>query len=336
MGTIQENIARIQQAKADIKEAIIAKGVEVADDVKIDGFADKIGEIQQGGGGQFAIDFGEEIYTNNAYSMTAEQEDIDYYNQIQAERAAYAAGTGGRSDAEIQNDPEFKRKIAWWPKGMKFGYTFLDFVRLKFLDASGFNFTGRRDNICKNCTSLNRVDNLSLEEGTIITNAFAFSGIKYANFNLPSATSITSLFQYCLQLTTIKLTSTTNIENYSGVCTGNLYLKEVVIDDMSKATNVANLFAYDNKIEKLKLGKVGIALSCTSPVLSPESIAYILRNRLNGKAWKFTLNATAKAKFLAKVDDGSVYEERDDSGEVVHTSTYAEIYTEAQSEVTLS
>jgi hypothetical protein len=110
----------------------------------------------------------------------------------------------------------------------------------------------------------------------------------------------------------------------------------VLIDDMSKATNVANMFSLCSKIEKLTLGKVGIALSCTSPVLSPESIAYILRNRLKGKAWKLTLNATAKTNFLAKVDDGSVYEERDDSGEIVHTSTYAEIYTEAQSEVTLA
>ena len=49
MATITDNIDRIKQAKEDIKEAIIAKGVEVADDVRIDGYAEKIGEIQQGG-----------------------------------------------------------------------------------------------------------------------------------------------------------------------------------------------------------------------------------------------------------------------------------------------
>ena len=108
--TITENINRIEQAKADIKEAIIAKGVEVSDDVRIDGYAEKIGEIKQGGGGQFAIDFGEEIATGNPYFIGALQEDIDYYNQIQAERAAYAAGTGGRSDIEILADPNFKKK----------------------------------------------------------------------------------------------------------------------------------------------------------------------------------------------------------------------------------
>ena len=49
MATITDNISRIKQAKADIKEAIIAKGVEVEDDVRIDGYAEKISEIQQGG-----------------------------------------------------------------------------------------------------------------------------------------------------------------------------------------------------------------------------------------------------------------------------------------------
>lgn len=49
MATITDNINRIKQAKADIKEAIISKGVEVEDDVRIDGYAAKIGEIQQGG-----------------------------------------------------------------------------------------------------------------------------------------------------------------------------------------------------------------------------------------------------------------------------------------------
>lgn len=334
--TITENINRIKQAKEDIKEAIIAKGVEVTDDVRIDGYAEKIGEIQQGGSGQFAIDYGEEIYTNNAYSMTAEQEDIDYYNQIQAERAAYAAGAGGRSDAEIQADPEFKRKIAWWPKGMKFGSTFTEYVRLKFLDASGFKLTGTKYNTFRRCISLNRVDNMSLEEATGIVSTFSYSGLKEANFNIPLTTNISSFFECGFQLTTIKFTSSANVENWAAFCSTCPFLKEVLIDDMSKATNVINMFLSCNKIETLRLGKVGITLSCTSPVLSPESIAYILRNRLKGKVWKLTLNATVKAKFLAKVDDGSIYEERDDSGEVVHTSTYAEIYTEAQSEVTLA
>lgn len=49
MTTIAENIARIQQAKADIKSAIEAKGVEVGDGL-INTYADKVAEISGGGG----------------------------------------------------------------------------------------------------------------------------------------------------------------------------------------------------------------------------------------------------------------------------------------------
>ncbi len=44
MATTQENLQRIIQAKANIKEAIIAKGVQVGDE-RIEGYADLIGQI---------------------------------------------------------------------------------------------------------------------------------------------------------------------------------------------------------------------------------------------------------------------------------------------------
>lgn len=48
--TIQDNLNRIQQAKSDIKAAIESKGVYVDDADKIDIYASKIYEIEQGGG----------------------------------------------------------------------------------------------------------------------------------------------------------------------------------------------------------------------------------------------------------------------------------------------
>ena len=49
---ITENIQRIQQAKIDIRNAIIQKGVSVSDTLTIDNFADKILQIEGGGGGE--------------------------------------------------------------------------------------------------------------------------------------------------------------------------------------------------------------------------------------------------------------------------------------------
>lgn len=51
MATISENIQRINKAKSDIKNAIIAKGGSVADNDKIDTYATAIEALPSGGGG---------------------------------------------------------------------------------------------------------------------------------------------------------------------------------------------------------------------------------------------------------------------------------------------
>jgi hypothetical protein len=49
-GTLEENIWRIQQAKLAIRDAIQAKGIQIEDSDRIDTYASKIYEIEQGGG----------------------------------------------------------------------------------------------------------------------------------------------------------------------------------------------------------------------------------------------------------------------------------------------
>lgn len=48
--SVAEQITRINNAKADIRQAIIDKGVDVDESAKIDTYAEKIGEISGGGG----------------------------------------------------------------------------------------------------------------------------------------------------------------------------------------------------------------------------------------------------------------------------------------------
>lgn len=328
MATIQDNINRIKQAKADIKEAIIAKGVEMADDVRIDGYAEKIGEIQQGGGGsQFAIDYGEEIYTNNAYSMTAEQEDIDYYNQIQAERAAYAAGTGGRSDAEIFADPIFKEKIAWWPKGMKrkdsdvmrffyrlrelieptmpfrnINYLLADCINLKNVEIDATTST-RGSYFFNNCYTLEKVianfDNIT-EATYMYGNCVALKDGEFP-LNYPKITTMTATFLNCKHIVNVRLT-TPPLENVNTLFNGctNLELLEVNIGGKMQANGLTNVFFGTNKLKVCHLvGWNSLSLSIPSPVLEPESVHYILFNTEDATARKLTLNATAKANWEA-------------------------------------
>ena len=49
MATITEQLTSLANTKTAIKDAIVAKGVQVADDTPFSGYADKIGEISGGG-----------------------------------------------------------------------------------------------------------------------------------------------------------------------------------------------------------------------------------------------------------------------------------------------
>lgn len=325
MATITENINRIKQAKADIKEAIIAKGVEVADDVKIDGYAEKIGEIQQGGGdSQFAIDYGEEIYSNNAYTMTAEQEDIDYYNQIQAERAAYAAGTGGRSDAEILADTEFRRKIAWWPKGMSKNSIFIgkcynlremdgwvmsnysifnEFIPFLHMGRLRINASTSQNRLgyFLNKGSVEDID-VTFPKVTSITTCFCNYVGKIAKVSFPNCEeSVMSLFfqVICLEQLHLETPKVQTLVNCVRECTS---LKELYWDVSSAKT--LSYCCYNFKtLVKCHIYGLSANLSLSShPKITPESVHFILQNANGGTAEApitLTLHATAKANWEA-------------------------------------
>lgn len=81
--TIEENVQRITEAKADIRSAIAEKGVEVSSEEKIDGYANLIRQIPTGGSGmeKFLTHTIEEIncpdvVVDNAYSMFYKQQNL--------------------------------------------------------------------------------------------------------------------------------------------------------------------------------------------------------------------------------------------------------------------
>lgn len=332
MAKIQENIARIQQAKADIKEAIIAKGVEVTDDVRIDGYAEKIGEIQQGGGGQFAVDFGEEIVNGNPSFIGALQDDIDYYNQIQEERRLYAEGKGGRSDSQILTDPAFHEKIPWWPKGMAINFNVLKCRNLYELP-KGYVNPGNFYNI--GASWFNHLDKITDEEidCSATTNIGYFlnrGSCRLVDLSFPSVTSVSSVLVYTL----VKEISL-RFDSFSGVLSccnylptlkrANIYAPnatsinmfrdcdslEYVFIDMSSAESVSpTVFLYNLTAPKeiyLKGLMCSVSSQSRNKKITIESIKYILDNcqaRADGAAYTLTLHANVKAAFMAKCTEG--------------------------------
>ena len=84
MATIAEQLTSLANTKTAIKDAIVAKGVTVADDTPFSGYAAKIGEIQ-GGGGAPATKFGVsidniigDVDANGAYINPKETFEMDF------------------------------------------------------------------------------------------------------------------------------------------------------------------------------------------------------------------------------------------------------------------
>ena len=63
MATIAEQLTSLANTKTAIKDAIVAKGVQVADTDPFSAYPDKIGQIESGGGGEPATKFGASIDT---------------------------------------------------------------------------------------------------------------------------------------------------------------------------------------------------------------------------------------------------------------------------------
>lgn len=309
-------IQGIKDAKEELRGAINAKGGTLADDAKLSEFKDAV-EGLPSGGSAFAVDFGEEIATGNPAFIGGLQEDIDYYNQIQEEREAYAAGTGGRSDAEILADPKFRGKIAWWPKGMAIVLPkFYSNLRTspKFTPTScsqGFQYT----------SNLKDVDSVDFSQAKNFNSAFYHSGIDKLSLKV-SATNISGLCNSCANLKEVYLECDGIADNITSGFTNCFNLTEAILIipavntiqslfqgcqvlrkvsiESDKIATVLNAFSEANVVEELSIditnvdsitgwGNLSALIDCQikglkaslailSQVLKIDSVKYILDN----------------------------------------------------------
>lgn len=311
MATITENINRIKQAKADIKEAIIAKGVAVEDDARIDGYAEKIGEIQQGGG-QFAIDYGEEIYTNNAYSMTAEQEDIDYYNEV-----VRSIESGEKTEEDYWSGElaaEFRQRIAFLPKGftLKNKVNFLiGFINLREIYMPDEVLYYYPNGYFTRCTALKSV---KMNFDSVTTFPLTFNSCSALREFVASCNSLNALqqtFTNCYSLRTIELVSPKLI-NIGNAFTSCISLRKLHIGGVISVASGA--FTSCSSLQDVEISVAVNTDFSASSVLSHKSIAYIL-SHANGTI-TLTFNKTAIAGFS-------------DSEESLDGKTYSQIYAES-------
>lgn len=197
MATIAENLTLLESTKANIKQAIVNKGVSVSDTDTFASYADKIGQIS-GGSSAAALDFST---INYAYAPTSLKSGLD------ASVAYLNKWTGNHFDLDselmfmpkveiVDSEPVIMYQVGnYFPKLLIFpdidfkhkdinGYEFMAHSKAVSIHLKNINFTGSLKSLFEGC------DNLS--------------DLTYSGLTIDSdVTDASSCFQKCSQLTTV-------------------------------------------------------------------------------------------------------------------------------------
>ena len=272
MATIAENLTLLESTKANIKQAIVNKGVSVSDTDTFASYADKIGQIS-GGSYAAALDFGS---INYAYAPTSLKNGLDasvaYLNNW--------TGNHFNSDPELMFMPKFEiidsepvglgQVGSSFPKLLIFpdiDFKHKDIYGLQFFSGSkaisihlkNINFTGSLDSLFYECNNLVDLTYSGLTINSNVTNASScfwncsqltavpdlFNG---AQTNL---TTLDYMFSGCSNMTTIDLSSwkfgqVVSMRDMFSSCVNVKTIDITGIDtsQMTSTSNMDSIFAY--------------------------------------------------------------------------------------------
>lgn len=266
MATIAENLTLLESTKANIKQAIVNKGVSVSDTDTFASYADKIGQIS-GGSSADALDFGS---INYAYAPTVLKNGLDasvaYLNRW--------TGNHFNSDSElmfmpkveiVDSEPVYTYQIGnYFPKLLIFpdidfkhkdisGYGFMAYSKAISIHLKNINFTGSLESLFDGCDNLSDLTYSGLTIDSDVTNASkCFYDCKKLTavpdlFN-GAQTGLTNLyymFYGCINMTTIDLSSWKfgQVTNMKGMFSGcaNVQTIDITGIDTSQMTSDSNM-----------------------------------------------------------------------------------------------
>lgn len=228
MATIAENLTLLESTKANIKQAIVNKGVSVSDTDTFASYADKIGQIS-GGSSAAALDFGT---INYAYAPTTLKNGLDasvaYLNRW--------TGNHFNSDSELMFMPKVEIvdsepvNIGYvgsiFPKLLIFpdidfkhkdinGYGFMVHSKAMSIHLKNINFTGSLQSLFNDCPNLVDITCSGLTIDSDVTDASSCFQDCQKLTTVPDLfngaqtglTNLGSMFFNCSNMTTIDLSS---------------------------------------------------------------------------------------------------------------------------------
>ena len=271
MATIAENLTLLESTKANIKQAIVNKGVSVSDTDTFASYADKIGQIS-GGSSAAALDFGS---INYAYAPTYLKKGLDasvaYLNRW--------TGNNFYSDLELMFMPKVEivdsEPVNMYQVGFKFPklliFPDIDFKHKDinggglFEDAKALsihlkniNFNGSLQSLFNGCNNLVDFTYSGLTIDSNVTSASScFYGSSFTavpdlfNGAQTNLTNLSWMFQGCVNMTTIDLSSwkfgqVTNMSQMFTNCTNAITIDITGIDtsQMTSTSDMEYIFNY--------------------------------------------------------------------------------------------
>lgn len=239
--SIENEIIRLQNAKASIKTAIEGKGVTVGDDVKLDGYAALIDNISVGSGD------GEE-HVNP-----------DFYNVRTNNGTNYSHLFSNYNGVNLDY-------ISNWDtsKVESMASVFHSCSKLILLDLSKWNTSKvtNMSNMFFNCSKLTSVNLSSFNTSNVTTMNSMFGScnslagaLDLSNFNTSKLKDMNSMFQYCNKLTSVNLSGwdTSLVTNMNSLFygSGNMALTHVYGElDLSGLSNGFYTGSYSNPLGK--------------------------------------------------------------------------------------
>lgn len=266
MATIAENLTLLESTKANIKQAIVNKGVSVSDTDTFASYADKIGQIS-GGSSAAALDFGS---INYSYAPTSLKKGLD------ASVAYLNRWTGNHFDSDpelmfmpkveiVDSEPIYTYQIGnSFPNLLIFpdidfkhkninGYQFMGYSKAISIHLKNINFTGSLQHLFDGCDNLSDLTYSGLTIDSDVTDAsYCFQNYKKLTtvpdlFNgaQTGLTNLSYMFSGCYNLTTIDLSSwkfgqVTNMRNMFSGCT-NAQTIDITGIDTSQITSASNM-----------------------------------------------------------------------------------------------
>lgn len=296
--SIIENIERIKSAKADLREAINAKGGELSEDAKIEEFAEAVENISTGQDlGHYGVDFADKIAEGHPAFASPLKSNVDYYNSVVE---SIISGECTEEDYLTgEKMVEFKTKIAWIPpsftKQTSYSYyTNLQYVKISANDMMDSCVVGYMDIEQNVDSTLSKITTNSIID-TINTKAYRTYLYGFINTCVVRKFSFNGGFV---------VPSFVAVFHSRLIEMNNFFIRNSEQVGIIVSSKILTTFTFSGLSSSIALDK--------SPVLSTDSVKYMLANcvaRADGASYTLTLHEDVKTRFMAKCEEDASYAE---------------------------